>query len=305
MTDPQAPRGTIYDLGYRHYEGPRLGRRYAVRSLVTLSLRSTFGLGRGALPKVLAFGLVLLAFVPAIAQVAIAAVGRGIFEVVEYADYFGLIQVIIVLFVAAMSSELVGNDRRYHTLVLYFSRPIRRDDYVLSKITALALALLCLTLGPQLLVYLGNWLGSSRGAGWIADHASELLAIVASSVLVSAQLAAIAVAIAMFSSRRAFALTSVLAVLLVTFIAAGTLVAVLDDPGWAAAVMLLTPLFVMRAVTLVLFDAVPPVSTFSHDQDPADQIAFAGLPGWAWVAALVAQTALAVAVAVLYYRRAS
>ena len=199
--------GEIYDLGYRNYDGPRRGRAYAVRSLCALSIRNTFGLGRGALPKVLAFGLAVLALVPAIVQLITAAlVGPSDFSVLKPQDYFGLIQIVLVLFVAAMASDLVGNDRRSNTLVLYFSRPIKRDDYVLAKIFSLAIALLALTLLPQLLGFAGNWLGARDTTAWFTDNASDLAWIVVSSLLVSAMLAAIGVAIATFASRRAFAM---------------------------------------------------------------------------------------------------
>ena len=35
------PGGNIYDLGYRGYDGPRLGRRSAVRALFGQSLRAS------------------------------------------------------------------------------------------------------------------------------------------------------------------------------------------------------------------------------------------------------------------------
>ena len=36
----------IHDIGYRHYEGRRLGRGYVLRSLYVHNLRAAFGLGR-------------------------------------------------------------------------------------------------------------------------------------------------------------------------------------------------------------------------------------------------------------------
>ena len=55
--------GVIHDLGYQHYDGPRLGRPAIVRALAWHSLRSAFGLGRGARAKivpVLAFAIMCL-----------------------------------------------------------------------------------------------------------------------------------------------------------------------------------------------------------------------------------------------------
>lgn len=304
VDQPSVPRGEIYDLGYRNYDGPRLGRRYAIRSLIVLSLRNTFGLGRGSLPKVLAFGLAAIALLPAILTVIGGAIGGEEFEFVEYHDYFGLIQIVIVLFVAAMASDLVGNDSKNNTLPLYFSRPIERDDYVLAKIAALAMALLSLTLLPQSLVFVGNWLGATDSTDWLRDNASDLWRIGASSALASLQLAAIGLAIAMFTTRRAFALTSVLATLLFSVIATGVLVNLLD-PGWAAVAMLTSPLYVMNATTFVIFDAIPAVTADSADGEVADQVAYADLAGWAWIVALLAQTAIALIFAIRRYRKAT
>ena len=45
--------GNIYDLGYRGYDGPRLGRRHAAATLVRHSTRSVFGLGRTMRAKII------------------------------------------------------------------------------------------------------------------------------------------------------------------------------------------------------------------------------------------------------------
>ena len=53
--------GSIYDLGYRGYEGPRLGRRAAIWSLLAHSVRTAYGIGRNARSKVMPVGLAVLA----------------------------------------------------------------------------------------------------------------------------------------------------------------------------------------------------------------------------------------------------
>src|SRR5688500_20266444 len=42
--------GTIYDIGYRHYDGPRRGRRGAMSAIVGPGLRALLGLGPAGLP---------------------------------------------------------------------------------------------------------------------------------------------------------------------------------------------------------------------------------------------------------------
>ena len=48
---PSAAAGVIHDLGYRGYDGPRLGRSRIVAALTWHSFRSAFGFGRGARAK--------------------------------------------------------------------------------------------------------------------------------------------------------------------------------------------------------------------------------------------------------------
>jgi ABC-2 type transport system permease protein len=81
--EQQTPRGAIYDIGYQRYEGPRLGRSYAIWSLYVASVRNAFGIGRGAWTKVFVFGLITVAFLPAIVQVGVAALAPGEFELVR------------------------------------------------------------------------------------------------------------------------------------------------------------------------------------------------------------------------------
>jgi len=295
--------GEIYDLGYRNYDGPRLGRSYAVRSLLTMSVRNTFGLGRGTMAKFLAFGLTLFAFIPAIAQLVIGAiVPVEDFTFVAPEELFGSIQVILVLFVAAMASELVGNDRRNNTLVLYFSRPIEKEDYVLAKIGALTVALLALTLLPQLLLFLGNWMGAGDGSTWIGDNWNDLFPIVAAALLVSGQLASCGILVAALVTKRAFALVSVLGGMLVSWIATEIVVDLTDAGGGSVPVVLLSPLHVARGATLVLFGAVPEVSPFGESGGDMT-VGALNLPGTVWIVAIVAHIAIFAGFAVRKYQR--
>jgi ABC-2 type transport system permease protein len=130
-------QSSIYDLGYRHYEGQRVGRRGTLRTLHVHSLRTAFGLGRRTSSKVFPFGLAVIAFVPAIIQLGVGAIVSGLehdIEVFKNEDYFTYVRVILVLFCAVVAPELVGRDQRTRTLSLYFSRAV-------SPLDAAALAL--------------------------------------------------------------------------------------------------------------------------------------------------------------------
>ena len=51
-TTASGPGGSIYDLGYQGYEGPRLGRRSAATALFRNTLKGCFGIGRGGRAKI-------------------------------------------------------------------------------------------------------------------------------------------------------------------------------------------------------------------------------------------------------------
>jgi len=133
--------GAIFDLGYKGYTGARLGRPYAVSSLFVYSLRGCFGIGRKLSSKFFPFGIAALVTVPALLQVGVAAVVPTHITIVKPESYFGLVQIILALFCAAVAPELLTRDRRNNTLPLYFSRALQRNDYALSKAAALTTAL--------------------------------------------------------------------------------------------------------------------------------------------------------------------
>ena len=303
MTAPEpAPGGAIYDLGYQGYEGSRLGRAYALWSLYLLSVRNSFGIGRGALPKALAFTLVLLAHALAIIQLILGAVlPVDEFELVRPHEYYQLIHFILVLFVAAIASDLVGNDRRARTLALYFSRPIERDDYALAKIAALSSTLLALTIAPQVLLFAGNALGAADGLDWVRDNADDVPRVVGSGLILCVTFGAIGILVASYAERRAFSLISVVAIFFLSFTVVGIVISQFGNAETRYA-LFASPLHVIEGSTLYLFDALPALEESTRDGEPAHQLAWADFPGWIWPLASLAWAALASAIVVRRFR---
>ncbi len=204
---PGVRAGVIHDIGYRHYEGPRLGRAAIIRALGWHSLRSAFGIGRGAKAKiilVIAFALMCL---PAVVNTV--AVARGGPPVVDYDTYvFQLRVLIMIIFIAAQAPELVSRDLRSHVLPLYFSRPLRRLDYPLAKLGAFILACLILLEIPLLLLYLGT-ISQAHGGGAIWDQTRALIPGLLVGLAWAVLLASIGLALASLSGRRAYATGSI------------------------------------------------------------------------------------------------
>jgi len=151
------PAGVIHDLGYRRYEGPRLGRPAIARALCWHSLRAAFGLGRGARAKIVPFAMLVLLSLPALLSAVLVARSPGHVREISYTTYvFRLRALVMLIFVAVQAPELVSRDLRHHVLPLYLSRPLGRLDYPLAKFAAFSTACLIVTGVPLVLLYLGT-----------------------------------------------------------------------------------------------------------------------------------------------------
>ena len=214
--------GTIYDLGYRHYDGPRLGRRGAIGAIIGAGLRAVFGLGRSGRSKILPWGTLVLAIMPAVVAVAIRVLVGDIVDLYSYSNYLWSIGALLPIFLAAQAPELVVNDMRHRVLPLYFSRPIGRFDYVFAKLAALSLALLGITLLPLLVLFVGRVLAAEDLLAALGDEIGALPAIIGSGLLHAVVLASLGLAVCSLAARRAYAAGAVLAVFLIGGVVSGT-----------------------------------------------------------------------------------
>ncbi|MEV5198042.1 ABC transporter permease [Streptomyces sp. NPDC053720] len=223
----------IHNIGYRSYDGPRLGRGYARRSLYSQSLRGAFGLGRSAKSKVLPmllFGVMCLV-AAIIVAVAIATPSATALPT-KYTAFAIYLQAVIGLFLAAQAPQSVSRDLRFKSVSLYFSRPIERVDYVVAKLAAMASALLILTGTPLLILYVGALLGKFDFADQTKGFGQGLVSVALLSVLFSA----LGLVMAALTPRRGFGVAAVIAVLTITYGAVSTVQAIAWQTGSEGAV---------------------------------------------------------------------
>ena len=267
MTARADASGTIYDIGYRRYEGPRLGRGGAIGAVVGAGIRAVFGFGRSGRAKIIPWGALVLATLPAIVAVAVRVLaGEIIADLYSYDDYLGQVSVVVAIFLAAQAPELVVNDIRYRVLPLYFSRPMSRFDYVAAKLAALTLGLLSLTLAPVLILFLGRVLAAEDLLAALGDEIGSLPAIVGNGVLHAVVLASLGLAISSLASRRAYAAGAVLAV----FLVGGVVSDLLNEAGGAFAdwAPFLNPLSIIDGARQWIFGGVVAESSVSASSVP-------------------------------------
>lgn len=203
MSADMVPAGTIHDLGYHRYDGPRLGRPQIIRALAWHGFRSAFGFGRGAGAKVAPAVAFAVLCVPA--GINAFLVSRGSTRIFSYDAYVPqLCAVVMTLFTAVQAPELVSRDIRRRVLPLYFSRLHRPADYPLAKFLAFTAACLVMTEVPLI----GLWAGtivSVHGGGAVWAQTRALIPGLGIGLLWAVMLAAVSLLLASFTGRRVFA----------------------------------------------------------------------------------------------------
>ena len=232
-TSASGPGGSIYDLGYQGYEGPRLGRGSATSALFWNTFRACFGIGRGGRAKIAPFALAALTLLPAVIAVGIAALaaqagaGDQLDEAspIRYDTYHGIASVLIILFCAAQAPELFGRDQRYSVLPLYFSRTLSRSDYAVAKLGGLVLALFLVDIAPQVVLFGGRVFVAEDPVTGILDEIQAVPRFLIQGALVAGLLGGLSGLIAAYTPRRAYATAAIIAV----FIVSPIIVALVDN----------------------------------------------------------------------------
>nr|WTB32399.1 ABC transporter permease subunit [Streptomyces sp. NBC_00830] len=255
----------IHNIGYRSYDGPRLGRGYARRSLYSQSLRGSFGLGRSAKSKVLPMLLFGVMCLVALIIVAVAMATPDASKlVIKYTDFAIYLQAVIGLFIASQAPQSVSRDLRFKSVPLYFSRPIERVDYVVAKYAAMASALFILTVTPLLVLYVGALLAKFD----FADQTKWFGQGVVSVALLSVLFAGLGLVVAALTPRRGFGVAAVIAVLTISYGAVSTIQAIAWETGSAGAVQwlgLFSPITLIGGVQTAFLGAT---SAFPGGEGP-------------------------------------
>jgi ABC-2 type transport system permease protein len=214
-TSATSAGSVIHDLGYRRYDGPRLGRAQIIRALAWHSFRGAFGFGRGAKAKIVPLVALVALCLPAVVNAF--AMSKGNPRVVDYDTYTpALRDLVMTVFVAVQAPELVSRDLRSRVLPLYFARPIKTIDYPLAKYLAFTGACLVMMEVPLLLLYAGS-IANVHGGSAVWAQTRALIPGLLVGLMWAVVLAAISLFLASLTGRRAFATGAVAIVLLLTF----------------------------------------------------------------------------------------
>ena len=214
----------VFDLGYQRYQGPREGRARARQALYINGLRTTLGIGRGMMPKVLAILMFGAAMVPAVIMAVIVSIFEPVADALPtHEDYYGLVSLVLFLFAAIIGPELLCPDRRDGVIHLYLVRPITATDYVAARWLALLTVTLALVYSGQLVLWLGLVLSASDPAGYLRENWLDVPRILGAGLVVAVFLATAPLAVAAFTNRRAYAAAFLIGLFLISATVSGVL----------------------------------------------------------------------------------
>jgi ABC-2 type transport system permease protein len=296
--------GTIYDLGYQHYDGPRYGRWHAIRTLTAYSFKSAFGRGRGSKAQLIPWIVMLLLFLPVAVQVAIAS-ATGNLAIINYAQYMAGVTFFLALFTAAQAPEVIVTDRQYGVLSLYISRSLSTIDYITAKLIAFTGALIVLTTGPQLMLFFGKVFASPTPWHQFTSDYKTLWPIIGGTFLAACYMSFIGLALAAFSARRAYAAASVIAFFVLMPAVSNIARVIITNENDRRYTVLGNPFLVITGFANWLFDvqANARVPNQFGARATARTLARAGLPNEYYLYVLVGTCVLALILLILRYRR--
>ena len=207
----------------------RLGLTHALWTMVVAAMRRAMGLRRPWHTKIMPWLLAVTPYAPVGYLLAVQAnLGTALDPALLpsprfYARFYALIALPLVLFAGLVAPDLLCPDRRERVLSLYFVAPITRLHYVGAKVGAVFSLLLLLSLAPALLLFTGNAFLANDTASFVRHHLADGGHIVLGGLLLALYYSALAMAVAGFNDRRAYASGSFVGLLLVSSVSAGIL----------------------------------------------------------------------------------
>lgn len=217
------PRGEVFDLGYQRYEGPREGRTRARKALWANGVRTALGLGRGSRAKILPLLLFVSAMAPAVILALMASqVGPG-GDVPGHGNYYQIVSVILLLFSAIIAPELLCPDRRDGVINLYFVRPLTPTDYVAARWLAFLSITLAIIYSGQVVLLVGFTLGAAEPLDYLRDNWLDVPRFLGAGLVVALFTTTLPMAVAAFTTRRAYAAAFVIGIFFISSPVAGVL----------------------------------------------------------------------------------
>ena len=219
------PRGEVFDIGYQSYAGAREGRARAMKALWANGVRTSLGLGRGWMSKLMPALLFLILMIPALGFPVIVAMFGDLGELADIIpgqdDYYWIVSAPLIIFSAIVAPELLIADRRSGVINLYLVRPLTSTDYVLGRWLAFFSVTLAMVIIPQVTLMVGLILGADDQVEYIRENWLDVPRFVGAGLAIALFVTTLPMAVSAFAGRRAYASVFVIGVWFITLAIAG------------------------------------------------------------------------------------
>jgi len=278
----------IFDRGYRRFEGERAGRSQGVRSVTWHTIRSILGIGRKGRHKVFPIIIGVLAFLPAVAYLALTILIGDLLEgelQPEYWELFGFPNLLVVLYATLVAPEAIVRDRRDGMLRLYLSTPLTKPTYLAAKFAAVMATMSIVVAGPVLMFLIGNTI-QNLGPDGFGEWIEVLLKVLLSAFVIVLFMASVSLGASSITDRRAIASVGVLGALLGVSIVVNICV---ESIGMNRDLLVLDPISVPLETSARIFGNVgPEFRSFEHGTVASWKV-YGGTAAWivVWLGVLV------------------
>ncbi len=208
---PAGAAGTVFDIGYQSYSGPREGRHRARVAVFKDGIRTALGLGRGIRAKVLPWIFIVLlvgiAFIMALVAGAALRLGGpdAVAQLPSHSDFYGIASIFFFVFAAVVAPELLCPDRRDGVINLYLVRPLTGTDYIVARWAAFLAVSLGVAWLPQFVLLVGMIMGNPDPVAYMQAHWLDVPRILLSGAALAAYTTTLAMLVAGLTTRRAYA----------------------------------------------------------------------------------------------------
>jgi ABC-2 type transport system permease protein len=215
----------IFDQGYQHWKGPLAGHAWRWLAIARHGVRVQ-------LKSKIVWGLLILAWLPAIGLVAAVAVwgmverqSVGVVSLVKsilpddmlvdpnayrtsawsiaYSSFFTVEMYIIMLLVVVTGPGLISRDLRFNALPLYFARPLTRLDYFMGKLGVIGALVAGVAVIPAVFAYIIG-VCFSLDLKVVKDTYRVLLGSIAYGVVITLSVGMLMLALSTLSRRSVY-----------------------------------------------------------------------------------------------------
>ncbi len=142
---------SIERLGYKEWEGKKFGRFYKVFSLIEYEVRHAWSSIWIKILIIVAWLPVLIVFLVPPTEISEEGVDKAFYNLVSFTTSM---TIWLPLMAGLIGGGLIANDKNNKMFSMYFSRPLRREDYIAGKVGGFTVLMSIPTIVPALIIYI-------------------------------------------------------------------------------------------------------------------------------------------------------